>query len=89
VPRHRRARDAGIMARASAVSAPTTRVPASPPLERPPKRLSPRPAAPLRMLMLRATPPWTVSTTLTATWDSRTDPFDNNHLMRGLPATLP
>jgi hypothetical protein len=50
---------------------------------------SPRPAAPLRMLMMRATPPWTVSTTLTATWDSRTDPFDNNHFMRGLPATLP
>jgi hypothetical protein len=30
----------------------------------------PRPAAPLRMLMMRATPPWTVSTTLTATWRS-------------------
>jgi hypothetical protein len=41
------------------------------------------------MLMLRATSLSTVSTTLTATWDSMTDPFDNNHLMRGLPATLP
>jgi hypothetical protein len=49
-----------------------------------------RSAAPLRMLVLRATPPpSTVSTTRTATWDSTTDPFDNNHLVRGLTATLP
>jgi hypothetical protein len=30
----------------------------------------PRLAAPLRMLMMHATPPWTVSTMLTATWRS-------------------
>jgi hypothetical protein len=48
-----------------------------------------RSAAPLRMLMSRATPPSTVSTTWTATWDSMTDPFGNNHLMRGQTATLP
>jgi hypothetical protein len=41
------------------------------------------------MLMLRATSLSTVSTTLTAAWDSMTDPSDNNHLMRGLPATFP
>jgi hypothetical protein len=41
------------------------------------------------MLMLRATPLSTVSTWLTATWDSMADPFDNNHFMRGLTATLP
>jgi hypothetical protein len=41
------------------------------------------------MLMLRATSLLTVSTTLTAIWDSMTDPFDNSLFMRGLTATLP
>jgi hypothetical protein len=47
-----------------------------------------RPAAPLRMLMIRPTTPSTVSTTLSATQDSMTYPFDDNHLMRGQTATL-
>jgi hypothetical protein len=34
-------------------------------------------------------PPSTVSTTRAATWDSMTDPSDNNHLVRGQTATLP
>jgi hypothetical protein len=54
-----------------------------------PTAIASRSAAPLRMLMIRPTAPSTVSTTLSATRDLMTYPFDDNHLMRGQTATLP
>jgi hypothetical protein len=54
-----------------------------------PAAIASRPAAPLRMLMIRPTAPSMVSATPSATRDSTTYPFDHNHLMRGQTATLP
>jgi hypothetical protein len=46
-----------------------------------PTAIASRPAAPLRMLMIRPTAPSTVATTLSATRDSMTYLFDDNHRM--------
>jgi hypothetical protein len=54
-----------------------------------PTAIASRPAAPLRMLMIRPTATSTVSTTLSVIRDSMTYPFDDNHLMQGQTAMLP